>query len=88
MMEGFLIVILSIPLVDKSLQMDPYRVYNPPALNPELKVQFSHVPEENIWPFQHTVHILLYLHLMKFAYALHHEDTSVSLILIYTQWIK
>ena len=45
MMEGFLIVNLLIPLVDKSLQMDLYRVYNLPALHPELKVQFSYVLE-------------------------------------------
>ena len=45
MMEGFLIVILSIPLVDKSLQMDLYKVYNLPVLHPELKVQFSYILE-------------------------------------------
>ena len=37
----FLIVILSIPLLDRSLQMDPYRVYNLPTFHPELKVQFT-----------------------------------------------
>ena len=30
------------PLVDTSLQMDLYKVYNLPALQPELKVQFSY----------------------------------------------
>ena len=45
MMEGFLIVILSIPLADKSLQMDLYRAYNLSELHPELKIQFSHVLE-------------------------------------------
>ena len=43
--KGFLIVILSIPLVDKSLQMDLYEVHNLPTLHPELKVQFSYVLE-------------------------------------------
>ena len=39
-MEGFLIVILLIPHIDKSLQMDLYKVYNSPALHPYLKVIF------------------------------------------------
>ena len=45
MMEGFLIIILLIPLVDKSLQIDLYKVYNLPVLHPELKVQFSYILE-------------------------------------------
>ena len=44
-MEDFLIVILSIPLIDNFLQMDLYEVYNLPALHPGLKVQFSYVLE-------------------------------------------
>ena len=36
--DDFLIVILSILLIDKSLQMDLYSVYNLPAHYPELKV--------------------------------------------------
>ena len=44
-MEGFLIVILSISLVGKSLQMDLYKVYNLLALQPDLKVQFSYALE-------------------------------------------
>ena len=44
-MEGFLIVILSISLVDKSLQMDLYKINNLPALHADLKVQFSYVLE-------------------------------------------
>ena len=43
--ESFLIVILLIPLIDKSLQMDLYKVYNLPALHPDLKVQFSYFLE-------------------------------------------
>ena len=35
-MEDFFLLILSIPLIDKSLQMYPYRVYSLPALHPEL----------------------------------------------------
>ena len=46
LIEDFCIVILYIPLVDKSLQMDLYRVYNLPALHPELKrVQFTYIPK-------------------------------------------
>ena len=70
MMEGFLIVILSNPLVNKSLQMDLYKVYNLPALHPELKVQFSYVLEGEYlaisisctyaaMPTSHEIHICL-----------------------------
>ena len=45
MMEGFLIVILSSPLIDKSLEMDLYKVDNLLVLHPELKAQFSYVLE-------------------------------------------
>ena len=44
-MEGFLIVILLIHLVDRSLKLDLYKVYNLPALHPELKVYFSYILE-------------------------------------------
>ena len=44
-MEGFLIVILSIPLIDKSLQMDPYKICNLPALHLDLRIQFFYVLE-------------------------------------------
>ena len=44
-MEGFLIVILSITLVDKSLQIDLYKVYNLPPLHPDPKVLFTCVLE-------------------------------------------
>ena len=36
---------LIIPLVEKALQMDLYKVCDLPALHPELKVQFSYVLE-------------------------------------------
>ena len=45
-MEGFLIIILSIALVDISLQMNLHKVYNLPVLYLELKVQISYVLEE------------------------------------------
>ena len=46
-MEDFLKVILSIPLVDMSLPMDLCRVYNVPALHPKLKDQLTYTLKEN-----------------------------------------
>ena len=40
--EDFLLVILTVRLVDKSLQMDLYKVYNLPALHPKLNIQFTY----------------------------------------------
>ena len=42
-MEDFLTVILSILIIAKIFQKDPYRVYNLLDFHPELKVQFSNV---------------------------------------------
>ena len=33
-LDDFLLVILTVPLVDQSLQMDVYKVHNLPALHP------------------------------------------------------
>ena len=41
-MDDFLLVILTIPLTDQSLEMNLYKVYNLPALHPELKVEFTY----------------------------------------------
>ena len=41
-MENFLAIILTIPLVDISLQMNIYKVHNLPTLHPDLKVQFTY----------------------------------------------
>ena len=79
MMEGFLIVILLITLVDKSLQIDLYKVYNLSAPHPDLKVNSSMFLRENIWPSQHPVHMPLCLLPMKFAYALHHGGHHCAL---------
>ena len=86
MMEGFLMVILLMPLVDKSLQMDLYKVHYLSALHPDLKVQFSCVPEGEYLaistshmyatiPISHEIHICLVM-------------CSMFLILLYIQWIK
>ena len=41
-MDDFLLIILTIPLKDRSLGMNLYKVYNLPALHPELKVEFTY----------------------------------------------
>ena len=41
-MDDFLLIILTIPLKDQSLEMNLYKVYNLPALHPGLKVEFTY----------------------------------------------
>ena len=41
-MDDFLLIILTIPLTDQSLEMNLYKGYNLPALHPELKVEFTY----------------------------------------------
>ena len=41
-MNNFLLIILTIPLTDQSLEMDLYKVYNFPALHPKLKIEFTY----------------------------------------------
>ena len=41
-MDDFLLIILTIPLTDQSLEMNLYKVYNLPALDPKLKVEFTY----------------------------------------------
>ena len=41
-MDDFLLIVLTIPLTDQSLEMNLYKVYNLPALHPELKVEFTY----------------------------------------------
>ena len=41
-MDDFLLIILTIPLTDQSLEMDLYKVYNLPALHPKLKIEFTY----------------------------------------------
>ena len=41
-LDDFLLVILTAPLVDQSLQMDIYKVHNLLALHPELNIQFTY----------------------------------------------
>ena len=41
-MDDFLLIILTIPLTDQSLEMNLCKIYNLPALHPELKVEFTY----------------------------------------------
>ena len=39
-MDDFLLIILTIPLIDQMLEMNLYKVYNLPTLHPRLKVDY------------------------------------------------
>ena len=42
MLENYLMLILTVPLIDTSLQMNLYKVYNLPTVHPELQIQASY----------------------------------------------
>ena len=44
-MDGFLLVLLTIKLTDQSLEMDLYKIYNLPTLHPKLKIEFIYQVE-------------------------------------------
>ena len=44
-MEDFLLMILIIPVFDRSLQLDVYKGHNLPTLHPDIGVQFSYIQE-------------------------------------------
>ena len=48
-MDDFLLIKLTIPLTDQSLEMNLYKVYNLPALHPKLKVEFTYELEGVYW---------------------------------------
>ena len=41
-MDDFLLILLTSPLIDQSLEMDLYKIYNLPTLHPKLKVEFTY----------------------------------------------
>ena len=41
-MDDFLLILLTIPLTDQSLEMDLYKIYNLPTLHPNFKVEFTY----------------------------------------------
>ena len=44
-MDDFLLILLTIPLTDQSLEMDLYKIYNLPTLHPKLKIEFTYQVE-------------------------------------------
>ena len=44
-MDDFLLILLTIPLTDQSLEMDHYKIYNLPTLHPKLKIEFTYQME-------------------------------------------
>ena len=45
-MDDFLLILLTIPLTDQSLEMDLYKIYNLPTLHPKLKIEFTYQMEK------------------------------------------
>ena len=41
-MDDFLLILLTIPLTDQSLEMDLYKICNLPTLHPKLKIEFTY----------------------------------------------
>ena len=41
-MDDFLLILLTIPLTDQSLEMDIYKIYNLPTLHPKLRIEFTY----------------------------------------------
>ena len=41
-MDDFLLILLTIPLTDQSLEMGLYKIYNLPILHPKLKIEFTY----------------------------------------------
>ena len=44
-MDDFLLILLTIPLTDQSLEMDLYKIYNLPTLHPKLTIEFTYQME-------------------------------------------
>ena len=59
-LEDLLIIVLTIPLIDKSLKMDLYKVHNLPALHPEYKLQAQYELEGEYFAVgQHGLYVAL-----------------------------
>ena len=58
--EDYMVMVVSIPLLDKSLQVDLYRAYSLPALHPTLQVEFQYELESKyIGIANHGIYVLL-----------------------------
>ena len=44
-MDDFLLILLTIPLTNQSLEMEIYKIYNLPTLHPKLKIEFTYQME-------------------------------------------
>ena len=44
-LDDFLLILLTIPLTDQSLEMNLYKIYNLPTLHPKLKIELTYQME-------------------------------------------
>ena len=64
-MDEFLLIILTIPLTDQSLEMNLYKVYNLPVLHPELKVEFTYELEGRISGYHQKQIVCCFAHCQR-----------------------
>ena len=76
-MDDFLLIILTIPLTDQSLEMDLYKIYNFPALHPKLKVEFTYQLEGEYLAITKTNYMLHCPLQVKLGFARAQMDTCV-----------
>ena len=55
-MDDILLLILSISLIDRSLEMDLYKIHNCPTLHLDLGVQFSYIIGQHLDISKHGIH--------------------------------
>ena len=72
-MEDFLLLILSIPLIDKSLKMKLYKVHNLPALKPKPNLQYKYVIEDEYLAVSDWVSMHLYPMSMMYIFVKWHK---------------
>ena len=74
-MDDFLLIILTIPLTDQSLEMDLYKIYNLPASHPKLKVEFTYQLEGEYLAITKTNYMLHYPLQVKLGFVKAQKDT-------------
>ena len=74
-MDDFLLIILTIPLTDQSLEMDLYKIYNLPTLHPKLKVEFTYQLEGEYLAITKTNYMLRCPLQVKLGSARPEKDT-------------
>ena len=75
--EDVLSMLLTIPLIDKSLQMNMYRVHNLPALHTKLGVAAEYNWKEIIWLWMNMGYMWHYQMLGKYKFALPVKEVFV-----------